>query len=91
MLYSLGQDQDDDGGEETDECLTKGDYNLRALYADALARNAKEVKEWEEEEAARLEEEKEWEEWEEEFDEMNDEDFEGSDDGLVAEEERTTD
>ena len=59
--------------------------NLEPWTVNRVANNAKEVKEHE---AARLKEEK---EWEEEFDGMNDEDFDGSDDGLMVREERTTD
>ena len=62
--------------------------NLEPWTVNLVANNAKEVKEHEEKETARLKEEK---EWEEEFDGMNDEDFDGSDDGLMVEEERTTD
>ena len=77
-LYSLGKDRDDDGG-ETNGFPMSDDIDLQALYGNRLARNAKEVKEHEEQEAARLKEEEEWreeEEWGKGLEEMNGENFE---------------
>ena len=74
-LYSVGKDGDDDSGEIVEEYWEEGDFDLIALFGDRLASNAKEVAEYEAEQARIALEEK---ECEEEFDAMEDEDWESS-------------
>jgi hypothetical protein len=74
-LYSLGPDQDDDGGSSTDAYMAGGDIDLQILEGDRLNRVADEVAEIAAEEAARAKEEAEWAKEEEEWEEGMGDDF----------------
>ena len=66
QLYSCGLDNDDDGGKtDKDRWTEEGDIDLQVLYKDRLADNAKEVKEYEAEQAAERKQQQEYDNWEE--------------------------
>ena len=66
QLYSCGLDNDDDGGKtDKDLWVEEGDIDLQVLYKDRLADNAKEVKEYEAEQAAERKQQQEYDNWEE--------------------------
>jgi len=62
QLYSVGGDGDDDDGETSSRYMDEGDLDLREYCGNRLAEKAKEVADYEAEQAEIAREQKEWEE-----------------------------
>ena len=75
QLYSVGGDGDDDDGETSSRYIQEGDLDLQEYCRKRLAEKAKEVAEYEAEQAEVAREQKEWEELDGLDDELGDEDL----------------